>query len=73
MDEKNFGTFATCGVNGTEITVSSYNVMCPCLNCVGCDKTPQCQWRHVLETNPCTNEDMRAVMCQKCMNQKERE
>ena len=72
MDVKNFGTIAICGITGYEVRVGENNCLCQCLNCMGCDKNPHCQWRHVLETNPCTNEDMRAVMCQKCLKQKER-
>jgi len=69
MDAKNFGKIATCGLNSNDVVVSSYNYKCPCLNCVGCgDKaeSAQCGWRHVLEINPCTNEDMREILCVNC-------
>lgn len=69
MEKKDFGKSATCGVNGDSVIVSSYNCNCPCLNCVGCtggEEKSQCEWRHVLEINPCTNEDMREILCVNC-------
>jgi len=69
MDAKDFGKIATCGLNGDGVVVSPYNYKCPCLNCVGCgDKAEpaQCGWRHVLETNPCTDEAMREMLCINC-------
>ena len=70
MDAKDYGKTAVCGVNGDSVIISSYNCKCPCLNCVGCndtDEKAQCSWRHVLEINPCTNEDMREIMCVNCI------
>lgn len=69
MDTKDFGKIAKCGVNGAGVIVSRYNYKCPCLNCGGCKNTPKCQWRHVLEIDPCTNEDIRAMVCQNCIKQ----
>ncbi len=72
MNASDYGKTATCGVNGADVIVSKYNAKCPCLNCVGCknadDKTP-CAWRHVLEISPCTNEDMREIMCVNCVKE----
>lgn len=70
MELKDVGKVATCGVSGSQVIVSKYNYKCPCLNC-SCynDETQQeqCQWRHVMETNPCTNEDIREMMCINCI------
>lgn len=68
MEKKDFGKIATCGVKGNEVVVSAYNYKCPCLNCLDCkgEKT-QCQWKYVLETNPCTDDDIQAVVCQNCI------
>ena len=64
------GKYAICGVNGQEITVSRYNYKCPCLNCMDCGgNQKQCPWRYVFETDPGTNEDMRAVVCQNCIKE----
>ena len=70
MEIKDFGKTAVCGVNGESIIVSKYNYKCPCLNCIGCgndEQKSQCAWRHVLEINPCTNEDIREIMCINCI------
>ena len=70
MDAKDYGKTAVCGVNRNSVIISSYNCKCPCLNCVGCKNTEdkaKCQWRHVLEINPCTNEDMREILCVNCI------
>ena len=69
MDKKDYGKIATCGVNGQQVTVSRYNFNCPCLNCVDCngDEKQPCGWRHTLETNPCTDEELRALICQNCI------
>ena len=69
MDAKDLGKSATCGVNGQQVTVSKYNINCPCLNCADCggDEKRPCGWRHVLEINPCTNEDMREILCVNCI------
>lgn len=74
MDAKDYGKNATCGVNGDNVVISSYNYKCPCLNCVGCNKEQlgQCAWRHTLEINPCTNEDMREIMCINCIKENQR-
>lgn len=67
METKDFGKIATCGVNGKNVVVSSYNYKCPCLNCIDCKIEPtQCQWKYVLETNPCTDDDIQAIVCQNC-------
>ena len=75
MEITDCGKSAKCGINGADIIVSKYNYKCPCLNCVGCgDKAEpaQCAWRHTLEINPCTNEDMREIMCINCIKEKQR-
>jgi hypothetical protein len=72
MDAKDYGKNAICGVNGESVIVSKYNIKCPCINCVGCknmDNQSQCAWRHTLEINPCTNEDMREIMCVNCVKE----
>ena len=70
MDISDYGKSAMCGVDSTEVIVSKYNAKCPCLNCLGCknvdEKTP-CAYRHVLEISPCTNEDMREILCVNCI------
>ena len=71
MDKHDYGKSATCGVNGQNVIVSKYNCKCPCLNCVGCNKDQesqqQCPWHHVMEADPCTNEDIREIMCVNCI------
>lgn len=68
MEVKDFGKIATCGVNGDEVIVSKYNYKCPCLNCVNCmGEQSQCMWKYVLETNPCTNDEIQAIVCQNCI------
>lgn len=68
MELKDCGKHAICGVNNQEVVVSKYNIKCPCLNCIGCDDNQEqkCGWRGVLEMNPCSNEEMRLVMCVNC-------
>ena len=68
METKDYGKVATCGVNGKDVIVSKYNYKCPCLNCIDCrgDKN-QCPWKYVLETNPCTDDDITAIVCQNCI------
>lgn len=68
MEIENCGQFATCGVNGNNVVVSKYNYKCPCLNCMDCKGfQTQCPWKYVLETNPCTDDDMQAIVCQNCI------
>ena len=68
METKDFGKIATCGVKGNDVVVSAYNYKCPCLNCMDClGKQTQCPWKYVLETNPCTDDDMQAIICQNCI------
>ena len=68
MEVKDFGKIATCGVNGDEVIVSTYNYKCPCLNCMDCHgEQTQCPWKYVLETNPCTDDDIQAIVCQNCI------
>lgn len=67
MTRMDFGKSATCGVNGQEVIITKYNFKCPCLNCGNCkDQNLPCSWRYVLETNPCTNDDIREVLCANC-------
>lgn len=66
MNENNNIQFAKCGVSGEFVITSKYNAKCPCLNCSGCDNQP-CGWRYVLQTDPCTNDDIREVLCANCM------
>jgi len=68
MDKKDYGKTAMCGVSGQEVIVSAYNIKCPCLNCADCKNEQQhCPWKYVLETNPCTDDDMRLLLCKNCL------
>ena len=68
MNETDFGKLATCGVNGKNVIVSKYNYKCPCLNCMDCKaENNQCKWKYVLQTNPCTDDDIQAIVCQNCI------
>ena len=64
---KKIGTIAICGVSGDEVVVSAYNFNCPCLDCAACGDNTTCRWKYVLQTNPCTDDDMRASVCQNCI------
>ena len=69
MDKKDYGKIATCGLTNTDVVISGYNCNCPCLNCVGCanaERPESCQWRNLREVDPCTNEDIREIMCINC-------
>ena len=70
MDVKNFGTIAICGITGYEVRVGENNCLCQCLNCDGCNENNKlpCKWRYVLETNPCDDQDITAIMCNACRN-----
>ena len=75
MDKRDYGKSAICGVCGQDVIVSRYNCKCPCLNCVSCNdekQKQQCGWRGVLEMNPCSNEEMRLIMCVNCKKAEQR-
>ncbi len=68
MEVCDFGKSAKCGINGADIIVSKYNFKCPCLNCADCkNENNKCKWKYVLQTNPCTDDDLQAVVCQNCI------
>ena len=69
MEIKDFGKPAVCGINNKQVIVSVYNYKCTCLNCQDCaQESTQCQWKYILETNPCINDDMKMLLCKNCMN-----
>jgi len=68
MDKRDYGKTAICGVNGDEVTVSKYNFKCPCLNCADCkNEEAKCQWKYVLQTSPCTDDDIKNIVCKNCI------
>jgi len=68
MDKRDYGKTAICGVNGDEVTVSKYNFKCPCLNCADCkNEETKCQWKYVLQTSPCTDDDIKNIVCKNCI------